>query len=143
MTALKDAPRLRGWRTNLAAVLTACPARPFEWGEHDCCLGLAVPAVKAVIGIDLGAPYRGQYATALGALLALKRQGFETLVDLADSQFIRQATARARVGDLAAIQAGETGWALGVVTGPRIAVLAPAGFATVDLLKAAHAYRVG
>jgi hypothetical protein len=135
--------RLLGWRTRLASVLLEAPARHFEWGVHDCCIGLAIPAVQAVIGLDLGSPYRGTYNTAAGALLVLKRQGFDSLVDIAAANFTRQHRATARGGDLAAIPAAATGWGLGVVIGSRIAVLALAGYATVDLSAADHIYRVG
>lgn len=137
------AKRVHGWRSALNAVLLVAPRTPFAWGTHDCCLGLAVPAVQAVIGVDLGGPYRGNYSTAAGALLALKRQGFDSLVDLAAANFTTVPKASARVGDLAAIKASDTGWCLGVVIGSRVAVLAPDGSATIDLLAIDHAYRVG
>jgi hypothetical protein len=137
------AKRVPGWRSALAKILMAAPQKPFSWGDNDCCLGLAVPAVQAVIGVDLGTPYRGQYTTALGAMKALKSQGYDSLVDLAAANFASGNPASARVGDLAAIKAEETGWGLGVVMGSRIGVLAPSGFATIDLLKADHIYKVG
>jgi hypothetical protein len=141
--ALLNVPRLSDWRTRLSVTLADITRAPFQWGAHDCGLGLAVPAVQALIGVDLGEPYRGKYTTAAGALKALRGQGFKDLRDLAASNFTELHPAFGRMGDLAAIKADATGWGLGVVIGARIIVLAPSGTATVDLLDATSIYLVG
>lgn len=131
------------WRTRLAAALLTAAARPFQWGGHDCCSGLAGPAIDAVIGIDLAAQFKGQYSTAAGAIMALKSAGYDDVLAFMASHFEVSQSAFARVGDLAAIKSSETGWGMGVVLGARIAVLSPDGYATVDLAQADHIYRVG
>ena len=137
------AKRVPGWRPALARLLMSAPRKSFQWGVHDCCLGLAVPAIQAVIGVDLGGTYRGRYHTALGAAKALKAQGYDSLVDLAAANFPRGNPMSARVGDIAAFKGEQDEWALGVVMGARFSCLRPEGFATLDLLMADHIYRVG
>jgi hypothetical protein len=137
-----NAERHSQWLYRLQSFFNGAEHRPFEWGKWDCCTGLACPAVHAILDVDLGAPYRGTYSTALGALKALKKQGYDSLVDLAAANFQRQELCGA-VGDLAAIKTDGTGWSLGVVVGSRIAVLTPVGFGTIDPLKADHGYKVG
>lgn len=134
--------RLPGWRGRLDSVLTDA-RKPFEWGIHDCCLGLAVPAVIALTGEDIGSPFRGKYTTAFGAIKAIRDAGFDDLETLAASHFSEGHPSSARVGDLAAIKAVDTGWALGVVIGSRIGVLRPDGYGTLGLLEADKVFLVG
>lgn len=135
--------RLRGWRGSLAAALAKTAGAPFEWHDNDCGLGLAAPCVMAMTGVDLGEPFRGRYKTAAGALKALKRQGFDDIAATAAHHFEEIHPSRATVGDIAAIKAPDTGWGLGIVIGERIAVLAPSGYATIELTKADRAFKVG
>jgi hypothetical protein len=59
--------RLRDWPSRFAALVDESRARPFEWGQHDCCLW-AASAVEAITGRDPGAQWRGAYDDARGAL---------------------------------------------------------------------------
>jgi hypothetical protein len=63
------------WRQRLGSFLTANQLRPFEWGEWDCCIGLARGSIMAVRGDDHDyfAAYEGQYCTREGAWLALRQ----------------------------------------------------------------------
>ncbi|GAB3021767.1 DUF6950 family protein [Bowmanella dokdonensis] len=70
--------RLPNWELVLANYLNECQAKPFEWGQHDCCL-FAANAVLAFTGQDYAAAFRGRYSTELGAARALKRYGAGTL----------------------------------------------------------------
>lgn len=66
--------RLKDWPSRLQAVFSAARARPFAWGEHDCCLQAAA-AVQACTGVDLAAPWRGTYSTAAEAARLLQSLG--------------------------------------------------------------------
>lgn len=136
--------RQPGWRMRFAQALDAIRRKPFSWEEqHDCGLGLAAPLVLAITGEDVAASFRGQYTTAIGAVKALRKQGYSDVADMVAKLFPEIPPHRAAVGDLVALQAEQTGWALGVVLGERIGVLAPNGFATLDRSKAVRAFRVG
>lgn len=134
--------RLPGWRGRLDQALDDA-RKPFCWGENDCCVGLAGPAVLALTGEDLAIPFRSQYSTALGALKALKAAGFDDLDAFAASYFPKAHPSRARMGDLAAFKADDTGWALGVVIGAQTTVLRPDGIGIVRTLDADHIFLVG
>jgi hypothetical protein len=141
--------RVRNWRPLLFAALDAHRGKAFAWGAHDCAL-LAADAVAAMTGEDLAADYRGKYASREEAMALLAAHGFADQVALAAAHFEEIAPVRAGVGDLAAVPSQEIGapageLALGVVTGPVIAVmpLRGLGLASVPLARAARAFRVG
>ena len=142
-----DAKRLPGWRARLAETLVTDPTKRFAWGTHDCFLGLIVPAVIALIGEDVGVPYRGKYETEAGAKAVLKGIGFADLAEAFAAHFPEIPVAQAHIGDIAAIpteiEGDIFGVGLGVVTGERITVLTPNGSATVKLLRATRAFRIG
>lgn len=59
---------------NLSEFLAQSARRDFVWGEFDCLLWLAAWAMQRGHP-DLGAPWRGRYATALGCRRLVKREG--------------------------------------------------------------------
>lgn len=131
------------WRSALLRTVHSGMGTPFAWGVNDCALRVA-DCVLAMTGEDLGTPFRGTYTTAAGALMAIKRAGFDDLAALAAHHFPEwDHVSRARMGDVAAVKSPETGWALGIVVGPRVQLLAPSGAATIDYLRADRAFRVG
>lgn len=67
-------PRRDDWPEQLAAAVDAARARPFAWGEHDCCLW-AADAIAAMTGEDFAAGFRGAYSTAAGAVEILAHWG--------------------------------------------------------------------
>ena len=93
--------RLDNWQERLSNVIRARREVPFAWGTADC-TQFAFDAVKAVIGEDLGKPYRGKYATAAGALKILQKVGgVKQPADLFAARFgKRKAIAFARKGDV-------------------------------------------
>ena len=136
-------PRLPGWRARLAAAIASANA-PFAWGAHDCCTGLAGPCILALTGVNLAEQFYGKYSTAKGAVRVLNRAGYDDLAALAAAHFQEYAHAsQAQIGDIAAFRSEDTGWALGIVLGERIAVLSPSGYATQSRLAAARAFKVG
>lgn len=141
MTALH---RLPGWRARFEAVIDEIKARPFAWRDHDCGPAFTGRLVEAVTGADLAAPYRGRYSTERGALLLMRREGFDTLADFAASLLPEIHPSRATIADLAAVPEDTPfGFSLGAVNGERILVLRPDGLGTVDLLAAKRAFKVG
>lgn len=135
--------RLPGWRSALFQAIEVHRRQPFAYGSHDCCI-LAADAVLAMTGVDFAVPFRGTYSDAASALDRLQEEGYEDQVALAVANFPEVPIAQARVGDLAAVPADGWTMALGIVTGPMITVLAPAGIGTVPLVADANrAFRVG
>lgn len=128
------------WRGRLVAYLGACAGRPFEWGRHDCAL-FAAGCIEAMTGEDHGGAFRGRYRSFKGGLKALRKAGHADHVAMVASLLDEVPVAYAQAGDLAMIETPE-GAALGVVQGHRIYVLRPEGLASVDLLRAARAWRV-
>ncbi len=134
--------RVPDWRVRLYAALEGHRGHAFQWGSHDCAL-LAADAVLAMTGVDLAAPFRGRYATLIGARRAMHAAGYDDQVAIAAAQFREIHPAYAQVGDLAVVP-NDDGWeALGVVTGPVIQVFARDGLAAWPLDRATRAFKVG
>ena len=66
--------RRQDWPERLAAFLEERRAERFEWGRNDCVL-FAADAVQAMTGVDLAAPWRGQWDSRASAVDALGRAG--------------------------------------------------------------------
>ncbi|MDF2603503.1 hypothetical protein [Sphingomonas sp.] len=87
------------WDARLAAYLEPLRARPFVWGEHDCCI-FAAGAVEAMTGVDPMPEFRGRYRTAIGSARALRRYGAGDLAATLDGKFTRISAALAHRGDI-------------------------------------------
>lgn len=66
--------RIDQWDIALQAVLDDWAEAPFAYGSRDCAL-LAAAVVLALTGKDFGAPFRGRYRSAAGAVRALRQFG--------------------------------------------------------------------
>jgi cell wall-associated NlpC family hydrolase len=66
------AARLEDWPQRLAQYLRAHAQTPFVWGSNDCSL-FTCGAIQAQTGIDVAAPFRGQYTTSFSAAKAMSR----------------------------------------------------------------------
>lgn len=66
--------RRHDWPERLAAFLEERRNVRFRWGENDCVL-FAADAVQAMTGVDLAAPWRGQWDSRASATDALGRAG--------------------------------------------------------------------
>ena len=75
------------------------------WGRADCCLTVA-DAVEAMTGRDFAAPLRG-YASQRGAIKALRRNGYESIIDYLDAILTRAPYARA--GDVVLLKPSRLG----------------------------------
>ncbi len=87
------------WEVRLAAFLEPLRARPFAWGEHDCCT-FAAGAVQAMTDVDPMPEFRGRYSTALGSARALRVLGAGTLAATLDGKFEAIDAALAQRGDI-------------------------------------------
>lgn len=87
------------WETRLAAYLEPLRARPFAWGEHDCCT-FSAGAVAAMTDVDPMPEFRGRYTTAIGSGQALRRFGRGTLAATLDAKFEAIEPAFAQRGDV-------------------------------------------
>jgi hypothetical protein len=74
--------------------------KPFDWSKSATCIHL-VRFHAAQMGYKL--PVVPKFRTALGAMKALKKTGFDSLPDLLDAYFVRVPPAMLRVGDVMAI----------------------------------------
>lgn len=136
--------RLPGWRARFEAVIDDMRLKPFAWHDNDCGPALVGRTVEALTGEDVASPYRDKYHDAASALRLVRASGFDDLADLVASQLPEIHPSQARIGDVAAFQMDSAfKSALGVVNGERVFVLRPEGIATMDLLQAQRAFRVG
>lgn len=135
--------RVRDWRGRLRDALAHAGAQPFAWGSHDCLTGLVGPAVLAMTDTDCTFAWRGRYTTILGAARVMNSDGFADLADLIGSVLPEIHPSQAGSGDVAAIPTHDAfGFALGIVTGPTVAVLSPTGLAAMPRAAMTRAFKV-
>ena len=113
-------------------------AQPFAWGRNDCATWVADWRCICT-GQDAAQAWRGRYKTERGAMLAIRRAGFDTMADWVDSILGPRLTTPllAQRGDIALVQD-----ALGIVVGAQIAALSPDGVVYHPITDAACAWRV-
>lgn len=134
--------RLRDWQSRLRRWLPSVALRPVRPGEHDCCL-FGAGAIEAQTGVDLAAPYRGQYATFAGGRRILRRAGYADHIALIAAHLPEAHPSKARVGDIVIVPT-EDGPATGVVQGDAAYVLAATGgLGIVPLLPVYQLFKVG
>lgn len=125
----------------LAEFLARTACAPFAWGRHDCCLWLGDWLVARGYP-DPVARFRGRYSTGLGATRLLNRRGGLLSLVAAQAALARlEATKTPQAGDVGVVRVETADGpkpAGGLCTGPRWAVLAPAGLisAPMDCLAA-------
>ncbi|WP_273688470.1 DUF6950 family protein [Ketogulonicigenium vulgare] len=137
-----DLARLPDWRARLSHALDIQRDHPFEWGRHDCGLGLAAGAVEAITGADLR-PAWANYKTPTGALRVLRKAGYESLGDAMAALLPEAHPAFAQIGDLALLDGeGQIG-ALGVIDISSVIVLDKTGHARVPRDQIKRAFKVG
>lgn len=133
--------RRPNWRSALVAEIEAHRREPFAWGTRDCAL-FAADCVRAMVGIDLAAGFRGRYTSERSALEVIAEVGADDLPGLAASLLPEIEPRHARLGDIAAMRASDGRWSLGIVNGAVIMVLRPDGVGTVPFGAAVRAFRV-
>ncbi|HEU5019692.1 MAG TPA: hypothetical protein VFT69_17175 [Pseudolabrys sp.] len=140
MNALSRKP---GWRARIDATIDQYRRARFGYGDFDCAV-FAAAGIEALTGERVGKAAWWKYRSARGGASVIKKAGFVDLADMAASLLPEIHPSQAYVGDIAAIPSdGPFGWSLGVVGGERIFVLRETGLATVDLLTATRAFKVG
>ena len=135
--------RYEDWEARLDAFFTETQTCAQEWGKDDCAMR-ACNAVLAITGVDLAEPFRGTYATELGAARAIKKfcgGGLEQLADkVAKQHGIDECPVfRARRGDVVLI--GGDNPTLGVVSLDGWNILTTATGYTLENCK--RAWRIG
>lgn len=114
--------RIADWHTHLADFIHSRLRTPFAWGSQDCAL-FACDAVQVITGTDLAADFRGKYADARAALVAIREYaggGIDLLAEKKAAQFgLKEVPINfASRGDIVLIQQDgdpESRLALGIV----------------------------
>jgi hypothetical protein len=135
--------RIDNWPSLLEAELQARIARPFAWGEQDCCMfAAAMGEAMTRRNLARGLRYKGQ----LGAVRLLKRYGgVEGLMEhLAGRYGLAECKGvlYARRGDVCLLKLPD-GEGLGVCVGANVAGAGPLGVVLVPLPQARRAWRIG
>jgi len=142
--------RLPDWPDRLANFLADSRHEPFEWGRHDCCL-FGANGVRAIAEIDVAAPFRGRYRTAIGAARVLRRFAGGGVAEAAREigrrldcpEIDPRLAQRGDVALVTGVPGDALGGALGLCIGGRFAVAALAGgWGAVPLGQVAAAWAV-
>lgn len=132
--------RVPGWRNRLADYVARVARAGFRPGVHDCAL-FAAGGVEAITGVHPAPDLVRAYRTLEDGMALLEARGHADHIAFTASILPEVAPLSARAGDLAVIE--ETGaLCLGIVQGPRIYVLRPAGLGLVLITSAQRAFRV-
>lgn len=95
--------KAQGWEVRLDALIMGYYYFPFIWGQNDCFI-FAHDVIHAITGIDIIAPYRGQYTDAAGAQALLDQYaGGKYEASFADLQPVENV-AFAQRGDVGIIE---------------------------------------
>ena len=130
------------WPARFDHFLAARRERPFQWGDHDCCL-FALDWIEEATGVRL-AEVRGLYRDADGAAALLRqRWGTGDLIVVATSLLGEPLTTPllAGRGDLLAFRHGPHVW-LGLCAGPVGVALGKRGLVTLPLSRTVSGWRV-
>ncbi len=131
------------WPEALASGIARAWAKPFTWGENDCCL-FACDCVLGITKTDIAKDFRG-YKNIDEAKIILDRFGGVGGVAEAVAQEygVPQITAlAARRGDICLIEAGH-GETLGVCAGDHILCPGLKGLVSYPLLQGIRAWKIG
>ena len=140
--------RFPNWPRRLAQLFQTSTTVTFSWGLYDCAL-FAAACIRAMTGVDLGAPYRGTYSNEAQAD-AIFLASYTNLGDFAASIAVANGMPEvvvnfARRGDVVWLDNGTTYGALGVVgLDPRFAMcMGAAGAVQVHISRWRRAWQVG
>jgi len=133
--------RIQGWESRLVEAIETARGKPFRWGRHDCAT-FAFDLRRALTGsYDVTALWRGRYSTARGAVLVMRRLGWQSL-EAAGRDLLGEplpSVHLARRGDLVL---ANTGLGFGICLGAQAAGIAPEGLILVPMSSCALAWRV-
>lgn len=131
------------WRSRLAAEVDRQRRDPFQWGKHDCAIGLVCGVVEAITGEDLAKGYRSQYRSAASGLRIIKEAGADSLGDFAGLFLPEIHPSQARIGDVGIIPADEMGEAFCIVDASRLIVMTLDGQGSRPRSDMTRAFKVG
>lgn len=115
--------RVSNWEILLHDYLQSSKDLSFQWGVTDCATWVS-DWRKILTGQDAAIAWRGKYKTERGAMLQIKRAGFDTMADWVDNILGERLSTPflAQRGDIGMVQN-----ALGIVAGKDICALSPHG----------------
>lgn len=131
--------RRKDWVSRLLAVVDDAQGRPFEWGQHDCCL-FAARCIDAVTGSDWAVDLELWYWDESTALAYIKAEGS---IRASVSRRFGEPVAPllARRGDLVLVDS-PIGEAVTVCVGPSLVGAAPSGLTVLPLSAGLCAWRI-
>ncbi len=143
---LGEIKHLENWPTKLNDFIDSCRTKPFEWGQHDCCL-FAANAVQATTGIDPAAgTFRGKYKTNFEALRLVRRfGGIEKLAAkvCARFEFPPVKVTLAQRGDMVLLKKKQEDPVMGICLGRISAFPAMEGLRFVSTSECSKAWKIG
>jgi len=127
----------QGWEVRLDALINEYYFTPFVWGENDCFI-FAHDILKAVSGVDVIAPYRGQYKDEESARALLeKHAGGKYEASFSGLERVENP-AFAQRGDVGIIEIEGKEYCGGIGTNARFFMIRPLGGGLMSLsVKAA------
>jgi len=136
--------RFEDWPLRLEAAVTERAGKPFQWGDHDCCLAVC-DVVKEMTGTDLARGLR-RYKTKRGAMNRMGRFGGVAGVAaaMAEKYHVEEIDPPfCQRGDVVVIEADQ-GPTLGIVwlDGRTVMAASEVGWSEHPLEKATRAWRV-
>lgn len=133
------------WYPEYVKFIESMHNEPFEWGVNDCGPAWAGRFVEIVTGENLVPASLSRYATARGALRAMRKLGYndlkEVAVDILGSEPLHPS--RGCLGDLALIKDDTPfKYSFGAVNGERVFYRHEGGVGTKDLLEAECVFKL-
>ena len=141
---MKTLERYTDWPERLAAKINECRIKPFEWGQHDCCL-FAMDCVEVMTGVDLVKPYRGYTDCREAQRLLDQHGGISGIANtIAQKHSIPETLfpLHARRGDVCLFNVGR-GDTIGVVVGEHIFAPGAEGLIGIPIIHAMRTWRIG
>lgn len=138
------AARVASWEAALSSYIQDGLTAKFEWGRCDCCLWAAA-WVERCCGWHPAKDLVGRYSSSTGARRIIQREGgFVPMLNRRLGRQPIQTPFMAKRGDIAAVP-GVAGiaHAVGIVLGPKVALLTPQGLHRAPIHTATHTWRVG
>lgn len=142
-TSKSSSARVSGWDRALEDVASAHISIVPEWGASDC-LMTAADAIKAVVGKDPLAKFRGKYKTEAGAARKMRANGCENVKDVFETYLDLEPINRlaARRGDVGVMIINDE-YVAGFICGSGFAVKQPDGLAFFPVTDIEQAYKIG
>ncbi len=127
------------WESRLVDAIEAARHKPFEWGQHDCCL-FAADVVAAITGTDYATDLRGTYDTRQEARAILK--GYGGVEAYVEQYFEPTPLTMVKRGDLVLYCQAEAIESLGICLGKDSAFVTLAGLTFVPTRLSQKAWSI-